>query len=660
MADYAQYAGRFEGTTRDGLRDGKGTAAFANKHFSYNGDWSGGEMQGRGTLTLADGSQYDGAFAKGEMTGSGLRRWASGATYSGQFVGGEMHGVGMHISAEGAQYEGEWSENKRQGQGTLTSTSGDRYAGDFSNHRQAGVGTMQYISGEVYHGEWADNVRAGEGKLVRRTRAAPTKALARTRLSATPAIRPCTRSSHVLLDPSPQTYADGATLNGLWSGDKAQGGSSYATNGGYCYEGDFDAGAPLGAATHLAITAYEEPASLLLLGTMTAEASETLIGVEGDEEPLCIAIQIASSQPGDAPTEPTLSGAVPAPEEGGAAMWEGAMRVEVPAGTRRPVVARFELRRGDTVVASGELELNAAYASSPEEASLAASQAGALVCLKLSGREGAPIELRLSYALAPAAAAPDGAEGAASDGEEEAGEVIGVDPAAAEGEGDGVDLGEEPREAPAVSAVAGRPMPPLKLRCLRGRIVEVAPINAETDAVESAAAKAAVPKEAGGKAAAAKEVGAKAAAAKDVGAKAPAAKKVSAKEAAAREAAELAATAAEEANKPKWRLFSAPGEWGRPLSATLSATVPLELGENAPEGAETTRLQTWQLGTVLSGRDGWAVARLVAPDDAPGGSLQLVLKDATPEHVLRRLGLEALEDVTLAVEMKAKPEMVEE
>eukprot|EP00962_Isochrysis_galbana_P000983 scaffold268_cov134-Isochrysis_galbana.AAC.12 len=138
MADYAAY-GRFQGGTLDGLRDGKGSCSFANKYFSYNGGWAAGVMQGRGTLTLADGSQYDGAFEKGEMTGAGLRRWATGASYSGQFVQGELHGTGVHISAEGAQYDGQWVAGKRHGHGVFMSTSGDRYTGAFVNHRQSGA-----------------------------------------------------------------------------------------------------------------------------------------------------------------------------------------------------------------------------------------------------------------------------------------------------------------------------------------------------------------------------------------------------------------------------------------------------------------------------------------------------------------------------------------
>lgn len=111
----------------------------------------------------------------------------------------------------------------------------------------------------------------------------------------------------------------------------------------------------------------------------------------------------------------------------------------------------------------------------------------------------------------------------------------------------------------------------------------------------------------------------------------------------------------EEEAKHELRLFGVPEEGGRRLSATLSATVPVELDADAPEGSEATQLKTWDLGAVLSSRDGLAVARLMAPKDAPGGKLQLRVCDATPPEVLDRLALPRIADVVVDVEMEAIP-----
>ncbi len=64
----------------------------------------------------------------------------------------------------------------------------------------------------------------------------------------------------------------------------------------------------------------------------------------------------------------------------------------------------------------------------------------------------------------------------------------------------------------------------------------------------------------------------------------------------------------EEEAKHELRLFGVPEEGGRRLSATLSATVPVELDADAPEGSEATQLKTWDLGAVLSSRDGLRTA----------------------------------------------------
>lgn len=96
-----------------------------------------------------------------------------------------------------------------------------------------------------------------------------------------------------------------------------------------------------------------------------------------------------------------------------------------------------------------------------------------------------------------------------------------------------------------------------------------------------------------------------------------------------------------------------PEEAGRCLSFTLSANVPVQQG--APDQPTAAQLRTWHLGAVLSNGDGTAVARLMAPEDAPAGKLQLRICDATPREVLDRLALPLMADVVVQVEMEAMP-----
>eukprot|EP00967_Tisochrysis_lutea_P123469 scaffold205535_cov35-Tisochrysis_lutea.AAC.4 len=71
---------------------------------------------------------------------------------------------------------------------------------------------------------------------------------------------------------------------------------------------------------------------------------------------------------------------------------------------------------------------------------------------------------------------------------------------------------------------------------------------------------------------------------------------------------------------------------------------------------ESAQTKTWDLGTLPSGRGEVAIARLVAPSDAPSGSLKLVVRDATPQAVLQRLGIVPLKEVVISVEVESPPE----
>lgn len=500
MADLYASFGRFQGGTLEGLRDGKGSCSFANQYFSYNGMWAAGVLQGRGTLTLADGSVYDGAFQNGEMTGTGLRRWGTGASYSGQFVEGELHGRGVHISAEGAQYEGEWVAGKRHGQGVLTATSGDRYTGAFIHNRQSGVrcanalfvvsvflasigrlapaplhspthslpsgvGTMHYISGDVYHGEWADNVRAGQGTMVRRCTGERHAIVARASRALIPTPGQTSQTgAHTLTSVCVQTFADGATLSGRWTNNAPHRLCSYSTQGGFCYNGAFVGGVATRAATHLVVAPYEEPASVLHLSEMSIAGCPAVAAGDGQ---LCISVSVLPFVEGGAPTPPTVSVPVSFPEGSAQIAWDDSLTVDVPVGTRRPAAVRLELRRGETVVATGSLSLEAPYALASGAAEH--MRTAALVPLRTNDAEAAPIELSVSYAVA-LAPLPTPAQAEAGSAEVVGGQP-GREPTAAAGN----DVGVAPEAPPSIHAVGGRAMPPLALRCLRGENVEIAP-----------------------------------------------------------------------------------------------------------------------------------------------------------------------------------------
>ena len=56
-----------------------------------------------------------GDFEGGEINGKGIRTWANGSKYVGDFQNGEKHGYGEFTSSVGENYVGEWAFNQRNG-----------------------------------------------------------------------------------------------------------------------------------------------------------------------------------------------------------------------------------------------------------------------------------------------------------------------------------------------------------------------------------------------------------------------------------------------------------------------------------------------------------------------------------------------------------------
>lgn len=71
---------------------------------------------GYGILIMKDGTYYEGDFSEGEMNGKGERRYNDGSIYKGEFRNGERHGYGeIQYTKTGEWYKGEWHLNVRKG-----------------------------------------------------------------------------------------------------------------------------------------------------------------------------------------------------------------------------------------------------------------------------------------------------------------------------------------------------------------------------------------------------------------------------------------------------------------------------------------------------------------------------------------------------------------
>jgi len=159
--------GRYTGEISHCLRHGKGKYDYPGGVFSYSGQWIEGDKRGsNGEFTIKNYSKYIGDFTAGEITGRGLRTWEDGRSYEGDWVLGEMNGKGVWKNSNGTiQYRGDFCNNQRHGQGRLL-TYGCEYEGSFQNHKFDGAGSFSCPGGVRFLGHFSRGVIGGPGKVV--------------------------------------------------------------------------------------------------------------------------------------------------------------------------------------------------------------------------------------------------------------------------------------------------------------------------------------------------------------------------------------------------------------------------------------------------------------------------------------------------------------
>ena len=80
-----KFEAKYEGTYRNGIREGKGT--FTHMDGSVKtGTFVNGQLTGKGTVKDEDGNSYEGDFINYRMHGNGTLRWGNGSTFVGNMV----------------------------------------------------------------------------------------------------------------------------------------------------------------------------------------------------------------------------------------------------------------------------------------------------------------------------------------------------------------------------------------------------------------------------------------------------------------------------------------------------------------------------------------------------------------------------------------------
>lgn len=134
----------------------------------YRGQWNNDVKEGFGIQINPDGTKYEGEWSRGKCNGRGTLWVKKGKTFIRQYVGdwsdGKMDGEGIYYYPNGDIYRGNWSQGVRSGHGRLEITNGDIYEGSWRRNMKDGIGTMTYSNGNIYEGMWEKDQKEGPGQ----------------------------------------------------------------------------------------------------------------------------------------------------------------------------------------------------------------------------------------------------------------------------------------------------------------------------------------------------------------------------------------------------------------------------------------------------------------------------------------------------------------
>uniref|UniRef100_A0A7N0ZUG0 Protein ACCUMULATION AND REPLICATION OF CHLOROPLASTS 3 n=1 Tax=Kalanchoe fedtschenkoi TaxID=63787 RepID=A0A7N0ZUG0_KALFE len=99
----------------------------------YKGRCQGGLPEGKGRLTLQDGSIYDGLWHNGKKAGSGTFYFRNGDLFQGSWREDLMHGKGWFYFHTGDRWFANFWKGKANGEGRFYSKSGDIFFGHFQD-----------------------------------------------------------------------------------------------------------------------------------------------------------------------------------------------------------------------------------------------------------------------------------------------------------------------------------------------------------------------------------------------------------------------------------------------------------------------------------------------------------------------------------------------
>ncbi|XP_023769626.1 protein ACCUMULATION AND REPLICATION OF CHLOROPLASTS 3, chloroplastic isoform X2 [Lactuca sativa] len=131
----------------------------------YVGRCQGGLPEGKGRLSLGDGSMYDGLWRYGKRSGLGTFCFSNGDIFRGSWRDDVMHGKGWFYFHTGDRWFVNFWKGKANGEGRFYSTNGDIFFGHFKNGWRNGQFLCIDVSGSRYVEIWNEGVLVSRKKL---------------------------------------------------------------------------------------------------------------------------------------------------------------------------------------------------------------------------------------------------------------------------------------------------------------------------------------------------------------------------------------------------------------------------------------------------------------------------------------------------------------
>lgn len=124
----------------------------------YRGRCQGGLPEGKGSLTLVDGSVYDGMWRYGKKSGVGTFYYSNGDVFQGTWRDDLMHGKGWFYFHSGDRWFANFWKGKANGEGRFYSKDGEIFFGHFQEGWRHGPSLCISVSGVRWSEIWEEGV----------------------------------------------------------------------------------------------------------------------------------------------------------------------------------------------------------------------------------------------------------------------------------------------------------------------------------------------------------------------------------------------------------------------------------------------------------------------------------------------------------------------